>query len=80
MTPSVNVTKSTRNCGLVKFTEESVNKKLQFFEQCHLSHSHKKRKYSLEGSLDQVLLAAKLEFPKILAPRLPPQHTSNDPC
>ena len=42
----------------------------------HTYHSHKKRKDSLEGSLDQVLLAAELEFPKILVPRLP-QHTSN---
>ena len=40
------------------------------------NHSHKKRKDSLEGSLDRVLLAAELEFPKILVPRLP-QHTSN---
>ena len=39
-------------------------------------HSHKKRKDSLEGSLDRVLFAAELEFPKILAPTLP-QHTSN---
>ena len=35
-------------------------------------HSHKKRK----DSLDRVLLAAELEFAKILAPRLP-QHTSD---
>ena len=41
-----------------------------------LQHSHNKRKDSLEGSLDQVLFAAELEFPKILVPRLP-QHTSN---
>ena len=27
-------------------------------------HSHKKRKDSLEGSLDRVLFAAELEFPK----------------
>ena len=40
-----------------------------------LRHSHKKRKDSLKGSLDRVLLAAELEFPKILVPRLP-QHTS----
>ena len=39
-------------------------------------HSHKKRKDSLKGSLDRVLFAAELEFPKILVPRLP-QHTSN---
>ena len=39
-------------------------------------HIHKKRKDSLEGSLDRVLLAAELEFPKILVPRLP-QHTSD---
>ena len=36
----------------------------------------KKRKDSLEGSLDRVLLAAELEFPKILVPSLP-QHTSD---
>ena len=39
-------------------------------------HSHEKRKDSLEGSLDQVLFAGELKFPKILVPRLP-QHTSN---
>ena len=39
-------------------------------------HSHKKRKDSLEGSLDRVLFAGELEFPKILIPRLP-QHTLN---
>ena len=39
-------------------------------------HSHKKRKDSLEDSLDRVLFATELEFPKILVPRLP-QHTSN---
>ena len=39
-------------------------------------HSHKKRKDRLEGSLDRVLFAAELEFPKILVPRLP-QHTSD---
>ena len=43
-------------------------------DQSH--HSHKKRKDSLEGSLDQVLFAAEVEFLKILLPRLP-QHTSN---
>ena len=36
----------------------------------------RKQRDSLEGSLDRVLLAAELEFPKILVPRLP-QHTSN---
>ena len=39
-------------------------------------NSHKKRKDSLQSSLDRVLLAAKLEFPKILVPRLS-QHISN---
>ena len=42
----------------------------------HYNHSHNKRKDSLEGSLDRVLFAAKLEFPKKLVPRLP-QHTSD---
>ena len=41
-----------------------------------LNHSHKKRKDSLEGSLDRVLPVAELEFPKILVSMLP-QHTSN---
>ena len=40
------------------------------------NHSHKKRRARLEGSLDRVLLAAELEFPKILTPRLP-QRTSD---
>ena len=39
-------------------------------------HSHKKRKDSLEGSLDRVFLAAELEFPKILVLRLS-RHTSS---
>ena len=39
-------------------------------------HSHKKRKDSLEGSLDRVLFAAELEFPKIIVPRLA-QHISD---
>ena len=39
-------------------------------------HSDKKRKISLESNLDRVLVAAELEFSKILVPRLP-QHTSN---
>ena len=39
-------------------------------------YSHNKCKDSLEGSLDRVLLAPELEFPKILVPRLP-QNSSN---
>ena len=39
-------------------------------------HSHKKRKDSLKGSLDQVLFVAELEFPKVPVIRLP-QHTSD---
>ena len=39
-------------------------------------HSHKKRKDSLKGTLDRVLFAAKLEFPKIPEPRIP-QNTPN---
>ena len=38
--------------------------------------SHKKRKDSLEGSVDRIPFAAELEFPKILVPRLP-QNSSN---
>ena len=47
-----------------------------FYQLTSNSNSHKKRKDSLEGSLDRILLAAELEFPKVLVPRLP-QHTSN---
>ena len=39
-------------------------------------HSVKKWKGSLEGSLDWVLFAVELDFPKILVPRLP-KHTSD---
>ena len=41
------------------------------FGRASCKHRHKKRKDSLESSLDQVLFAAEREFPKILAPRLP---------
>ena len=51
------------------FLDDNVDEESEYF------HSHKKRKDSLEGSLNRVLLAAELEFPKILVPRLP-QHTS----
>ena len=58
--------------------------------QITFNHSHKKRKdlksslkstKSLEVSLNRVLFAAELEFPKMLVPRLP-QHTSdvNNEC
>ena len=45
-------------------------------KQKGLNHSHKKRKDGLENSLDPILFAAELEFPKILVPRLP-RNTSN---
>ena len=41
-----------------------------------LVHSYKKWKDNLEGSRDQVLFAAELEFPKILVPSLL-QNSSN---
>ena len=40
------------------------------------THNHKKLKNGLECSLNRVLFAAELEFPKILVPRLP-QLTSD---
>ena len=43
---------------------------------CVSGHSHKKLKDSVEGSLDRVLFAAELAFPKILVPRLP-QNSSD---
>ena len=57
----------------IKIVIKRKNNKLDFIIG---NHSHKKRKDSLEGSLDRVLFAAELEFPKILVPRLP-QHTSD---
>ena len=48
---------------------------LSVFSVC--SVSHEKWKDSPEVSLDRVLFAAELEFPKILVPRLP-QNTSNE--
>ena len=47
-----------------------------FLTNTLIKHSHTKQKDSLEGSLDRVLLAAGLEFSKILVPRLP-QNSSN---
>ena len=49
---------------------------MMVFSTSGLFHSHEKQKDSLEGSVDRVLLAAKLEFPKILVSRLP-QHVLN---
>ena len=43
---------------------------------CLFRYSHKKRKDSLEGSLDRELFAAGLEFPKVLVSRNP-QNSSN---
>ena len=57
-----------------KFMVRLASKSLMFHTV--LTHSHKKQKDSLECSLDQVLFAAELEFPKILIPRLP-QNISN---
>ena len=49
----------------------SIHLQQIFIQNNPLKHSHKKRKDSLEGSLDRVLIAAELDFPKILIPRLP---------
>ena len=57
-------------------TEAFSNKRYSYFIKTLLHHSRKKRKDSLEGSPDRVLLAVEHEFWKILVPRLP-QHTSD---
>ena len=49
---------------------------LTMLEDVDTAITIKNRKYNLEGSLDKVLLAAELELPKILLPRLS-QHTSD---
>ena len=48
---------------------------IKWSKNCN-SHSHKKQEDILEGSLDQVLIPAELDFCKILIPRQF-QHTSN---
>ena len=48
---------------------------IKWSKNCN-SHSHKKQEDILEGSLDQVLIPAELDFGKILIPRQF-QHTSN---
>ena len=66
----------THYLSTIMFLADNV--KNSYFSPCCTpwNHSHKKRKDSLEGSLDRVLFAAELEFPKLLVPRLL-QHTSN---
>ena len=49
---------------------------LTMLEDVDTAITIKNRKYNLEGSLDKVLLAAELELPKILLPRLS-QYTSD---
>ena len=66
---------------ILKLQEDASSSRVNFSKHQVLwavayKHSHKKRKDNLEGSLNQVLLAAELEFPKILVPRLP-QYTSD---
>ena len=64
---------------VVTFVQLVVGRIALIFYNCLLIHDiviRKKRKDSLEGSLNRELFAAELEFPKILVPRLP-QHTSN---
>ena len=63
--------KKNETCYVIFATQDS--KSFTFYSY---HNSYKKRKDSLEGSLDRVLFAAELEFPKILVPRLP-QHTSD---
>ena len=66
-------------CFLRMLNKKDISYKEKLIKVGRLSsrdHSHKKRKDSLEGSLDRVLFAAELEFPKILVAR-PLQHTSN---
>ena len=68
------------NCEYKRFLNLCMNIVLNIVEKTVMypqhDHSHKKRKDSLEGSLDRVLFAAEVEFPKIIVPRLP-QNLSN---
>ena len=64
------------NKNAKKITKFSKNLQQNDSEINDPNQNHKKRKHSLEGSMDRVLFAAGLEFHKILVPRLP-QHTSN---
>ena len=51
-------------------SNKTLTQNQNLFEELFVpfEHSHKKQKDSLEGSLDRVLFAAELEFPKILVP------------
>ena len=59
-----------------RITKVSKNLQQNNSDTNNPNQNHKKRKHSLEGSTDRVLFGARLEFHKILVPRLP-QHTSN---
>ena len=50
-------------------------------EELDFKYSNKKRKDILEGSLDGVLFATEIEFPKILSPRIRQNSSNvNDEC
>ena len=55
------------------FFASNQPKQISFKKWANNYFSHKKRKDSLEGSLDRVLFAAEPEFSKILVPKLPYQ-------
>ena len=56
--------------------QTGLTKTVKHLASHRFHHTLKKRKDSLEGSLARVLFTGKLEFPKILVPRLP-QNSSN---
>ena len=62
---------SCDNCEIFKnsFFDRKIPVAVSIYRMSN--HSHKKWKDSLKGRLDRVLLAAELEFPKILVTRLP---------
>ena len=62
---------NSKNCNIrTKKLIYNVSVKRKFNLSTKLIHSHKKRKDSLEDSLDRVLFGAEPEFSKILVPRL----------
>ena len=65
----------TNKSKFLDMFEENKKKNQNIWNLFSSKHSYKKQKDSLEGSLDRVLFATELEFPKILVPRLP-QHTN----
>ena len=73
--PKILVPRLPKNTSNVNIKSTGKSKQLYYLRdqllRALIYHSHNKRKDCLEGSLDRVFFAAKVEFPKILVHRVP---------